>query len=127
MKVYDLYEYLSNKSYPKRHHHRTNEEGDKGSSPFYNGQSEKVAPHHAEERRIRTEVYDPSKVTDLPHHLFSRARVFAVHRYTRPNGHHYDALEAVEANNTTTKNASLPTTWKAPWPSRFSEALTQEH
>ena len=114
MKVYDLYEYLSNKSYPGRGIIiGTNEKGDKGVVAYFiMGRSENSRNRIMVEDGdgIRTEVYDPAKLTDPSLIVYSPVRVFSRSTIVT-NGDQtdtiYDALERFDANKHDYKNSLL--------------------
>ena len=114
MKVYDLYEYLSNKSYPGRGIViGTDEEGTHGVIAYFlMGRSENSRNRIFVEDRdgLRTEVYDPTKVTDPSLIIYSPVRVFSRSTIVT-NGDQtdtvYDALERFEASKNDYKGALL--------------------
>ena len=132
MKVYDLYEYLSNKSYPGRGIIiGTNEKGDKGVVAYFiMGRSENSRNRIMVEDGdgIRTEVYDPAKLTDPSLIVYSPVRVFSRSTIVT-NGDQtdtiYDALERFDANKHDYKNALLTDHLESTLAGRaFCEALS---
>ncbi len=114
MKVYDLYEYLNNKSYPGRGILiGTDEEGKRGVVAYFiMGRSENSRNRILTEDGdgLRTEVHDPTKVTDPSLIIYSPVRVFSRSTIVT-NGDQtdtiYDALDRFEANKNDYKGALL--------------------
>ncbi len=133
MKVYDLHEYLGNKSYPGRGIIMgTDETGKNGVVAYFlMGRSENSRNRIFVEdgEGIRTQVYDPSKVTDPSLIIYSPVRVFSRSTIVT-NGDQtdtiYDSLERFEAVKQDYKNAFLTDNMESTLAKRaFEEALSK--
>jgi IMP cyclohydrolase len=131
MKVYDLHEYLSNKSYPGRGILMgTDEAGKYGVIAYFiMGRSENSRNRVfvKEGDGIRTKVYDQSKVTDPSLIIYSPVRVFSRSTIVT-NGDQtdtiYDALERFDAVKHDYRNAFLTDNFESTLAARaFTEAL----
>ncbi len=131
MKVYDLFEYLNNKSYPGRGIILgTDENGKYGVAAYFiMGRSENSRNRilSKDGDGIRTKVYDQAKVTDPSLIVYSPVRVLSRSTIVT-NGDQtdtiYDALERFEANRNDYKGALLTDGLESTLASRaFDEAL----
>ncbi|GAB1476129.1 hypothetical protein MASR2M70_09610 [Bacillota bacterium] len=132
MKVYDLHEYLINKSYPGRGIIMGTDENSKHGvvAYFIMGRSENSRNRifTKEADGIRTRVHDPSKVTDPSLIIYSPVKVFSKSTIVT-NGDQtdtvYDALERFEAVKSDYKNALLTDNLESTLAARaFDEALS---
>ncbi len=132
MKVYDLYEYLSNKSYPGRGILMgTSEDGRRGVIAYFiMGRSEnsrnRILVKDGE--GLRTEVYDPAKITDPSLIIYSPVRVFSRSTIVT-NGDQtdtiHDALERFDAAGSSYSGALLTDRMESTLAARaFDEALS---
>lgn len=132
MKVYDLHEYLINKSYPGRGILMgTDEKGKHGVIAYFiMGRSENSRNRifAKEGDGIRTKVHDPAKVTDPSLIVYSPVKVFSKSTIVT-NGDQtdtiYDTLERFEAVKSDYKNALLTDNLESTLAARaFDEALS---
>ncbi|HZK01642.1 MAG TPA: IMP cyclohydrolase, partial [Anaerovoracaceae bacterium] len=131
MKIYDLHEYLSNKSYPGRGILMgTDTKGENGVIAYFiMGRSENSRNRifTEEGEGVRTRVYDQSKVTDPSLIIYSPVRVFSKSTIVT-NGDQtdtiYDALERFESVKHDYKNSLLTDNLESTLAARaFCEAL----